>query len=106
MKKSFSVMSAIIILAACAVTDPNIETAKLNVKNGEFEKAIESVGKAIEMNPANGSAYEYRGNILGEMAQIKIILQTAQNFIIKWFRIIQKQLNYTLVLLMQKQNPC
>jgi len=71
MKKSFSVMSAIIILAACAVTDPNIETAKLNVKNGEFEKAIESVGKAIEMNPANGSAYEYRGNILGEMAQKK-----------------------------------
>jgi len=71
MKKSFSVLSAIILLAACAVTDPNIETAKLNVKNGEFEKAIESVGKAIEMNPANGIAYEYRGDILGELAQKK-----------------------------------
>ncbi len=71
MKKSFSVLSALIILAACAVTDPNIETAKLNVKNGEYEKAIESVGKAIEIDPANGSAYEYRGNILGELAQKK-----------------------------------
>ena len=71
MKKSFYVLSALIILAACAVTDPNIETAKLNVKNGEYEKAIESVGKAIEIDPANGSAYEYRGNILGELAQKK-----------------------------------
>jgi tetratricopeptide (TPR) repeat protein len=70
-KKSFSVLSAIVLFAACAVTDPNIETAKLNVKNGEFDKAVESVGKAIETNPANAEAYEYRGNILGEMAQKK-----------------------------------
>lgn len=67
----FSIFVALVVLAACVPTDPNIETAKLNAKNGELEKAIESVNKAIETNPANPEAYEYKGNYLGDLAQKK-----------------------------------
>lgn len=57
------------LLVACEAGDPNIESAKLNLKNKDYDKALESVNKAIESDSTNAYAYYYKGNIYFEAAK-------------------------------------
>lgn len=48
------------ILASCA-SDPNIESAKLNLRNADYEGVIEAAERALEENPDNPDAFYYIG---------------------------------------------
>ncbi|MFW6347704.1 MAG: tetratricopeptide repeat protein [Cyclonatronaceae bacterium] len=48
------------ILTGCA-SDPNIESAKLNLRNADYEGVIEAAERALEENPENPDAYYYIG---------------------------------------------
>lgn len=69
LKKSFFLLSAVLIAVGCAPSDPFFETAKLNLKNGDYDKAVESINTAISNNPSNADAYTFKGNLLFEQAQ-------------------------------------
>lgn len=60
---------ALLFFMACEGGDPNIETAKLNMKNKEFDKAIEATDMAIAADSSNAYAYYYKGYILSEKAK-------------------------------------
>lgn len=51
---------AILILASCG-GDPNIESAKLNLRNNDFNGVIQSAQQALQENPENALAYYYIG---------------------------------------------
>ena len=68
LKKSLFLLSAIIIATGCAITDPNIEQAKLDIKNGDYDKALTSLNTAIQNNPASSEALTMKGDILAEVA--------------------------------------
>lgn len=48
------------LLAGCA-SDPNIESAKLNLRNADYQGVIEAAERALEVNPNNPDAYYYMG---------------------------------------------
>lgn len=54
-------------LASCA-SDPNIESAKLNLKKKDYQATLESAEKAIEMDSTNALGYYYKGVAYSEMA--------------------------------------
>lgn len=64
---AIALMLAVVI--ACGGGDPDIDTAKLNLKNKDYQKALEAVDKAIQLKPDNAYAYYYRGNIYSEWAK-------------------------------------
>lgn len=51
---------AIILFASCAA-DPNIESAKLSLRNADYEGVISAAERALEENPNNPEAYYYIG---------------------------------------------
>lgn len=69
--KSGILLAVVLIVTACVGSDPNVEQAKLELKNGEFDKAIASLDKAIETNNGNAQAHTLKGDVLMEQAQRK-----------------------------------
>lgn len=51
----------------CA-SDPNIEGARLDLRNQDYDRALENVDEALARNPDNAEAYDLRGQILQEQA--------------------------------------
>jgi tetratricopeptide (TPR) repeat protein len=51
---------AVAVLASCG-GDPNIESAKLNLRNNDFDGVIASAQQALQENPENALAYYYIG---------------------------------------------
>lgn len=49
-------------------SDPNVEGAKLDLKNKDYDRALENLDKALEKNPDNADALELRGNVFQEKA--------------------------------------
>lgn len=49
----------------CA-SDPNVEGAKLDLRNKDYDRALENVNTALESNPDNAEALELKGRILQE----------------------------------------
>lgn len=49
-------------------SDPNIEGAKLDLRNKDYDRALENVNAALERNPENAEAYDLKGQILQEQA--------------------------------------
>lgn len=49
-------------------SDPNIEGAKLDLRNQDYDRALENVNAAIERDPQNAEAYDLKGQILQEQA--------------------------------------
>lgn len=47
-------------------SDPNIEGAKLDLRNQDYERALENVEEALARNPDNPEAYDLKGQILQE----------------------------------------
>ncbi|AXJ00163.1 hypothetical protein CYPRO_0886 [Cyclonatronum proteinivorum] len=56
------------IMLACA-SDPNIESAKLNLRNADFQGVIASAEAALEENPENADAFYYKGAAWLEIAE-------------------------------------
>ena len=49
-------------------SDPNVEGAKLDLKNKDYDRALENINKAIETDATNAEAHELKGQILQEHA--------------------------------------
>lgn len=49
-------------------SDPNVEGAKLDLKNKDYDRALENITKALDTDPANAEAHELKGQILQEQA--------------------------------------
>lgn len=52
----------------CAGSDPYLEGARLDLRNEDYDRALENVETALEANPQNAEAYELKGQILQEQA--------------------------------------
>lgn len=70
--KRFSFVCALIISGfllaganGCS-SDPNVEGAKLDLRNQDYDRALENVETALANNPENAEAHELRGRILQE----------------------------------------
>jgi len=49
-------------------SDPNVEGAKLDLNNRDYDRALENLATALERNPENADAYELKGQVLQEKA--------------------------------------
>ena len=54
------------LVAARCGSDPNLEGAKLDLDNKDYDRALENINKAIENDPVNAEAYALKGEILQE----------------------------------------
>jgi tetratricopeptide (TPR) repeat protein len=75
--KSYTKMAVLALLlvgfiAGCG-GDPNIESAKLNIRNKDYNKAIESAQTALEANPQNAEAHYYIGLAYSEKALLESV---------------------------------
>lgn len=53
--------------AGCS-SDPNVEGAKLDLRNKDYDRAIVNLDKALETNPANSEAHYMKGQVYQEMS--------------------------------------
>ncbi|NND70806.1 MAG: tetratricopeptide repeat protein [Rhodothermales bacterium] len=71
--KRFSILIAVfvgfVLMGAdgCS-SDPNVEGAKLDLRNKDYDRALENVNTALENDPENPVAHALKGDILLEMA--------------------------------------
>jgi len=56
-------------LNGCAAGDPNIAGARMELRNADYQRALELTDQAIAANPDNAEAYEVRGDIFMAMAE-------------------------------------
>ncbi len=49
-------------------SDPNIEGAKLNLRNKNYDRALENLEIAISKNPSNAEAFDLKGRVLSDKA--------------------------------------
>lgn len=49
-------------------SDPNVEGAKLDLRNRDYDRALENLDTAIASNPDNAEAHELKGRALSEKA--------------------------------------
>ena len=49
-------------------SDPNVEGAKLDLRNKDYDRALENLETALATNPDNADALELKGRVLSEMA--------------------------------------
>ncbi len=51
-------------------SDPNVEGAKLDLNNKDYDRALENVNKALENNPENAEALALKGDVLIQKALV------------------------------------
>jgi tetratricopeptide (TPR) repeat protein len=49
-------------------SDPNVEGAKLDLRNQDYDRALQNLETALGKNPANAEALELKGRVLSEKA--------------------------------------
>lgn len=49
-------------------SDPNVEGAKLDLRNKDYDRAMENLDKALQKDPNNAAALELKGQVLQEQA--------------------------------------
>ena len=49
-------------------SDPNVEGAKLDLRNQDYDRALRNLETALENNPQNAEAYELKGRVLKDKA--------------------------------------
>lgn len=49
-------------------SDPNVEGAKLDLRNQDYDRALQNLNTALEKNPLNSEALELKGRVLSEQA--------------------------------------
>ena len=62
------VVTGLLAMGAGCSSDPNVEGAKLDLRNKDYDRALVNLNKAIETNPANSEAYLLKGQVYQEMA--------------------------------------
>lgn len=78
LKKSALLVMSLIFLVSCG--DPNIESAKLDLRNENYEGVLESANRALETNPDNAVAYYYKGIAHAELTKKKPINQRVEGY--------------------------
>jgi len=63
-----AVLIIAVVIQSCSGGDPNIESAKLNIRNKDYTAAIASTDRAIAVNPNNHDAYIWKARALGSRA--------------------------------------
>jgi tetratricopeptide (TPR) repeat protein len=66
----FSLLLGIFLLAGAdgCSSDPNVEGAKLDLRNQDYDRALQNLETALEKNPANSEALDLKGKVLSEKA--------------------------------------
>lgn len=49
-------------------SDPNVEGAKLDLRNQDYDRALQNLNTALEKNPLNSEALELKGRVLSDQA--------------------------------------
>ncbi|HET6568115.1 MAG TPA: tetratricopeptide repeat protein [Rhodothermales bacterium] len=62
------VLSGVLWMGAGCGGDPNVEGAKLDLRNKDYAHALENINTALENNPNNAQAYLVKGEILQDQA--------------------------------------
>jgi tetratricopeptide (TPR) repeat protein len=65
------VIASLFTMGAGCSSDPNVEGAKLDLRNKDFDRALINLNKALETNPANYEAYLLKGQAYQEMASVE-----------------------------------
>lgn len=71
--KRYSILIAVLVgfvlmgADGCS-SDPNVEGAKLDLRNKDFDRALQNVNTALENNPENAEAHALKGDILLQSA--------------------------------------
>lgn len=66
----FSVLTLIIgIFIGCASSNPYVDDAKSNIRDGNYKAALEAAEQAITNHPQDPLGYYYKGVALGDLAQ-------------------------------------
>ncbi|MCH8557730.1 MAG: tetratricopeptide repeat protein [Balneolia bacterium] len=82
MKINFKITTLAILLAAilasCA-SDPNIESAKLNLRNSDYQGVIDAANRALVENPDNADAFFYIGAAHLELADDKPVSERRED---------------------------
>ncbi|MCH8276837.1 MAG: tetratricopeptide repeat protein [Bacteroidetes bacterium] len=60
--------SVLLIGADGCSSDPNVEGAKLDLRNKDYDRALQNLETALVTNPDNTDALELKGRVLGEKA--------------------------------------
>jgi tetratricopeptide (TPR) repeat protein len=63
-----AVLIIAVVIQSCSGGDPNIESAKLNIRNKDYTAAIASTDRAIAVNPNNHDAYIWKARALSSRA--------------------------------------
>ncbi len=68
LKHVLSVGLVALFLYSCSASNPNLESAKLNLEHKDYQKALTSIDKALAQDSTDADAYYYRGYIYQKMA--------------------------------------
>ncbi len=60
-------VGGMLTLGAGCSSDPNVEGAKLDLRNKDYDRALVNLDKALETNPNNYEAFHLRGQVYQEM---------------------------------------
>ena len=65
--------------ASTCSSDPNVEGAKLDLRNQDFDRAMENVETALQRDPDNAEALDLKGQIIQEqLATVQDVEQHSQ----------------------------
>lgn len=56
-------LALFVVAADGCSSDPNVEGAKLDLRNEDYDRALSNLDKAIDANPDNAEAYKLRGDV-------------------------------------------
>jgi len=68
LKRVLSVGLVALFMYSCSGSNPNLESAKLNLEHKDYQKALTSIDKAIAQDSTDAEAYYYKGYIYQKMA--------------------------------------
>lgn len=69
-----------LFLYSCSASNPNIESAKLNVQHKDYQKALSSLDKAIAQDSTDAEAYYYKGYVYSKMADEDSLDQRVEDY--------------------------
>ena len=75
--------SALFVGADGCSSDPNVEGAKLDLRNKDLDRALENVAQALERDSANAEAHLLKGQILQELLLEESDSEDRQAFVIE-----------------------
>jgi tetratricopeptide (TPR) repeat protein len=72
-------LALVLVAADGCSSDPNVEGAKLDLQNQDYDRALTNIEKALETNPDNADAYKLKGDIYrSQLAQATLPAERAE----------------------------